>query len=316
MAESSSELTSILRGRILRGLHAGTVERGSRLPSAREQAMEFAVDSRVVLAAYRELAAEGLIEIRERGGVYVRGTEGVDGRASAVPLGWLAEVLSEGLSRGIAAPDLADCLARMVQTVSLKALVISSTEDQLAGLVRELRDDFGLEAEGVLPERLGPTQSRAPIVRGADLLICTAAQAALAESLGHEFDKPVIVIEVRPDLVAGEWAMLLREPVWAIVATVEFGEILNQFFRNVSGSENLRILVHGRDDLGQIPPDAPTYVTQRVRDALGVTPIRGRILPPARTISTASARRILDYVVRANFNARQAISRTRVTARG
>ena len=34
---------------------------------------EFGVDHRLILAAYKQLAAEGLVEVRERGGVYVSG---------------------------------------------------------------------------------------------------------------------------------------------------------------------------------------------------------------------------------------------------
>jgi hypothetical protein len=43
-----------------------------------------------------------------------------------------------------------------------------------------------------------------------------------------------------------------------------------------------------------------------VRAALGNTPIPGRILPAARTISNESARSIFDFIVRANLRAIQA----------
>lgn len=101
--------------------------------------------------------------------------------------------------------------------------------------------------------------------------------------------------------------MLLRQPVWAVVATAEFGQLLRKFFADVRGIENLRILVLGKDDLSQIPLGAPTYVTHRVREALGVTPIRGRILPPARTISSDSARKLFDFIVRKNYQAQQVL---------
>lgn len=83
--------------------------------------------------------------------------------------------------------------------------------------------------------------------------------------------------------------------------------MLKAFFAGTAGADNLRILVHGEDDLEQIPLGAPTYVTHRVREALGVTTIRGRILPPARTIATPSATLISEFIVRANFRAQHAI---------
>lgn len=113
----------------------------------------------------------------------------------------------------------------------------------------------------------------------------------------------MIVVEVRPELLGGEWALLLRRPVYVVVATPEFGEMLRRFYAHVPGIEHMRLLVHGRDDLSAIPEGAPTYVTQRVREQLAGASIKGRILPAARTISAASARQIFAFVVRANIEA-------------
>ena len=111
------------------------------------------------------------------------------------------------------------------------------------------------------------------------------------------------MIDVRPDLVTSEWALLLRQPVWAIVASQSFGDLLRGFFKDVRGIENLHVLVHGRDDLSVIPDGAPTYVTHRVREVLSPGSMRGRILPAARTISIDSARSIFEFIVRANMRA-------------
>ena len=79
--------------------------------------------------------------------------------------------------------------------------------------------------------------------------------------------------------------------------------MLRRFYATVPGIENLRILVLGRDDLREIPPEAPTYVTQRARAELGDVRIPGRVLPAARTIAAASAREIFSFIVRANIEA-------------
>jgi hypothetical protein len=63
------------------------------------------------------------------------------------------------------------------------------------------------------------------------------------------------------------------------------------------------MVVLGEDDLSAIPPDAPTYVTQSVRDELRGVRIPGRILPAVRTISTASAREIFRFIVESNIEA-------------
>jgi DNA-binding transcriptional regulator YhcF (GntR family) len=303
VTEFQPPIVETLRGRVLRGLQAGTLGSGDRLPSARELVAEFDVDHRLILAAYRQLTDEGLVEVRERGGVYVAAASSRNAHAPALPVKWFVDAFTEAFAREIPAPELSEWLRRSVETLRLRAVVISSTEDQVGGLARELRDDFGLEAEGIAAPVFSAPGAYPAALKRADLLIATTAHADLVTRLAEELGKPCVTIHVRPDLVLGEWAMLLRHPVWAVVATPEFGDMLRHFFANVRGIENLRILVHGRDDLSQIPDGAPTYVTHRVRQALGATPMRGRVLPAARTISVESARQIFDFIVRANIRA-------------
>jgi DNA-binding transcriptional regulator YhcF (GntR family) len=303
----TTTVVEVLRGRVLRGLHAGTIAFGDRLPSTRDLASEFAVDHRLILAAYKQLAAEGLVEVRERGGVYVSGAHVTTTDAATLPVKWFADVFAEGFAREIPASELLEWLRRSVETLRLRAVVISSTIDQVTGLARELHHDFGLIAEGVVAEALTDPALESAALRRADVLIATSAHVDAARAIGAQLHKPVLGIEVRPDLVAGEWAMLLRQPVWAVVATRAFGEMLRAFFKDVRGAENLHVLVFGEDDLSVIPDGAPTYVTHRVREALSPGVVRGRILPAARTIATDSARAIFEFIVRSNLRALETI---------
>lgn len=303
----STAIVETLRGRLLRGLQTGTLEPGSRLPSARELVGEFHVDHRLILTAYRQLAGEGLVEIRERGGVYVASTLMAHSGLPSLPIKWFVDVFTDGFAHEVSGPELYEWLRRSLETLRLRAVIISTTADQVVGLARELHNDFGLLTDGVAAAELNEPGAYPVALRRADLIIATAAHAELAQRLSDELQKATITIDVRPDLVVGDWALLLRQPVWAVVATSEFGDMLRQFFAGVRGIENLHVLVFGRDDLSTIPPNAPTYVTHRVRDALGDTPIRGRILPSARTISTESARAIFEFIVRANLSAAHAV---------
>ena len=305
MKAELSELVDMLRGRVLRALQAATLAFGDRLPSARDLAQELELDHRLVLAAYRALADEGLVELRQRGGIYVASRAASAAGVPPLPATWFAEVLAQGLTREIPATELGEWLRRCTETLRLRVAVVASTSDQGAGLCRELADDFGFDTDCIPPEELRGAD-RPPLgVRRADLIVTTRAHAEWVRALGAELRKDVYVVEVRPDLVRGEWSLLFRRPVYAVVADVEFGEMLRQFFAEVPGSSNLRILVLGRDDLEAIPDDAPTYVTQQARAQLGGITIRGRILPAARTISPASARALLEFVVRSNIEALQ-----------
>lgn len=299
-------ITETIRTRVLRGLRGGTLSSGDRLPSARELVPEFGVDHRLILASYRQLVDEGLVEIRERGGVYVAPVSPRSGTL-ALPVKWFAETFTEAFAREIPAIELVEYMRRSIETLRLHAVVISSTDDQVAGLARELREDFGLFAEGMTASAIESASNNTAPLRRADVIIGTSAHVELMDRVAAELDKPCIAIDVRPDLVVGEWAMLLKQPVWVIVATREFGEMLKQFFANVKGVENMRILVNGEDDLADIPDGAPTYITHRVRETLETRNIRGKILPAARTISVDSARKIFDFMVHANARAFQAM---------
>lgn len=298
-----TELVDMLRGRVLRALHAATLGSGDRLPSARDLAQELDLDHRLVLAAYRALADEGLVELRQRGGIYVAARPQAGHGLPALPVSWIAEVLAQGLTREFPVTELHEWLRRCTETLRLRVAVIASTSDQAAGLCRELTDDFGLEAEPLLADEVRDAPRPPLPARRADLIVTTAAHESWVGPIAADLRKELCVIEVRPDLVKGEWSLLFRRPVYAVVADVEFGEMLRRFFDDVPGSANLRILVLGRDDLDTIPTDAPTYVTQRARRQLGGVTIRGRLLPAARTISPASARRLLAFIVRANVEA-------------
>jgi DNA-binding transcriptional regulator YhcF (GntR family) len=298
------DVIEVMRQRLHRALHAGAIRPGDRLPSTRELAAEFREDHRVILAAYRALADEGLVELRPRGGAYA--TAGV-GENGALPLpaeGWLTGILSGAVARGIPLPELHDWLRRAVGTLRLRAAVIATTPDQIDGIRRELLDDYGIESEAVSIDALEGAERT--LLRHVDLLVTTPAHETVVTALASRLKKPHVVASVRPDLIGGEWRLLLRQPVYVIVRDERFAEMLTRFFAGTPGRENLCVVVVGRDDLAVIPDGAPTYVTRSARDALGDVRIRGSILPAARVFSADASRALVTFVVRANLEAMSA----------
>lgn len=300
MASPSESLRELLRGRVLRGVAAGALRAGDRLPSARELAREFGVDHRAIVAAYRELDSEGVVELRPRGGVYVRGTAGEPSQP-APPLGWLTEVYAQGLARGVPVPALPEWLFRSVETRRLRAVVVAPTADQAAGLCRELREDFGLDASAIVPGDL--EASGDPAVRIADLFVTTAAHEAVVRRVAALLERPVIVASVRPDLMDGEWRLLLRRPVYVIVAEAQFEAVLREFLSDFPGVENLRVVPADPAAVQEIPHDATTYVTRGARERLDGVEIPGRILPAARVLSEATTREVVSFILRENLAA-------------
>lgn len=284
-------------------MQAGSLSQGDRLPSARELAAEFDADHRLILDAYRELAEDGLVEMRPRGGIYVAAPQGFGDGVPPISAGWVTELLTQGITREIPIAELHEWLRQSVETLRLRAVVVAGTDDQLGGLTRELRDDFGLEVWGIHASSLGSGAEPSLEVRRADLFVSTEAYGSVVAEVAARLGKPCITISVRPDLIGGEWRMLLRKPVYVVVADEKFVATLMSFFADTTGAANLRVLLVGRDDLMTIPDGAPVYVTQKAREMLGDARLRGRILPAARTISRETAREIIAFIVRANLQA-------------
>ena len=171
MAVSRELIVDTVRGRVLRGLQVGTLEPGDRLPASRDLATEFDVDYRLVIAAYKALAEEGLVELRPRGGIYVAAAGAPQGGIPPLPERWLAEVLVEGLAREIPGPELHEWLRRVVETLRLRAVAITTTYyvdptpiEEITGAVITSRRYPSTELPCRRPERTACTcLSRVPL---------------------------------------------------------------------------------------------------------------------------------------------------------
>ena len=296
-------IAELLRGRILRSLHARALVSGDRLPSAREVGAEFDTDHRIVLAAYRELAAEGLVELRQRGGIYVAPRD--DALIPTPGVDWMVETFLQGLGREVPIVEFHDWFRRAVDTLRIRAVAVQGSRDQIFGMCRELFDDYGVDATGLdAAELVEPSATTVAELRRVDLLVTTPGYETLVRRVGARVGVPVVIADVRPDLLGGEWRMLLRQPVYIVVSDERFGSVLTNFFAEVPGAgENLRILVVGQDDPRGIPADATVYVTRAASEALAGEPIGGRIVPSARVFSVDAARDLVSFIVRANVDA-------------
>lgn len=70
MTNRQREIRDILRQQIASGLHRGSLAPGQRLPSTRRIGQELRATPRTVMAAYAGLAAQGVVELRQRSGSY------------------------------------------------------------------------------------------------------------------------------------------------------------------------------------------------------------------------------------------------------
>lgn len=290
-------VTRVLRLRILRALQNESLAPGDALPSTRELARELGADPRVVSAAYRELAKEGLVEVRARSGIYVSNSLPSPAADSRPTADWLVEILAGGIERGVPAQELARTIEGALGSGRLRAAVIAPTMDQTFGIRRELETDFGLETAGVLPEEIAPPDAVPRAVYRAHILVTTSSLAEVVRRKGARLGRPVLEVAVRPDLLASGWQLLREVPSYVLVADPKFADAVAHAFAADGSWPNVQVLVAGRDDLSVIGDECPVYATQAARERVGRTALPAGVMPPTRMLSPATARELLGLML-------------------
>ncbi|MDP9278357.1 MAG: winged helix-turn-helix domain-containing protein [Gemmatimonadota bacterium] len=294
-------IANTLRKRIEHSLQTRALSPGDRLPSTREIGSELDADPRVVLAAYQMLADDGLVVLRPRSGVFVSPVSALPGVDVPPSTDLLAEVLVRGVVRGFSLLSFTDSLRIAAFGRTLRAAVIAGTVDQVQGLCRELRVDYGLQSTGIHGDELKPGSVVPAAIRRAHLLVTTQRFGAAITQLAAQLEKPVVVVNVRPAFMGEEWQTVVRRGrVYVVAVDPGFLSIARDHLQTALDLGNIKMLIAGRDDLGIIPPDAPTYVTEAARQKLGKMRVPGRLIPPTRLFAEDSVRAIVNFIVARN----------------
>ena len=304
MSERRDQIASTLRERITGMLRSGALRDGSRLPSVRKLAAQLDANPRSVLLAYAALTEEGLVERRARSGMYVAGrTALAPDSCSPLAPDWVAEVLAQAIERQVPAPSLTSALQVCIGDGHPRALAIAATMDQVDGIARELRTDYGFDAAGLCITDLSNAITL-PVVRRAELLVTIAQLEAPVRKLAASLGKSCIVVRVRPELLAEARATLEREPVYVVVCDMRFPELIASLFAGNPALRNLHVLIAGRDNVESIPAGASVYLTQSARARLGPNAARGgRLMPPIRVFCSATVRLLCSFLIEQNLHA-------------
>lgn len=292
-----TQTASALRDRLEHGLERHVLRAGDRLPGTREIATEMTVDPRVVAAAYRQLAAEGLVEIRPRSGVYVAHNVARDGDLPPSSR-LLAETLGIGIDNGFSIASFSEFIDDAARGGQIRAVVIAGTTDQAQGMCRELRADYGLDCSAILAESL---DRRAPLpeaISRAAIVLTTDSYLEAVRALTARLEKPLVVVSMKPGVFGEAWKHLDRNDLVVIAADPRFLALVREFLKGFIGDRKVTLLLAGQDDLSGIARTTPTYVTEAARQMLGKTRVPGWVIVPPRMISPACSREILDVVVR------------------
>jgi DNA-binding transcriptional regulator YhcF (GntR family) len=299
-----NDIASIIREQLARAASAGSLREGDRLPSTRHLSTQLNADPRVIAAAYRFLEKEGLVQLRARSGIFYSGKS----RAPATPTPeWLVSMLAGGVDQGIPLPGVAEWITRATTRRRIRAVVIATTLDQSRGVCRELRDIYGIAGQSLAPSELPPLnvgRSSLPrVLRQADVLISTAAEARKVLRLAERHGKRYIRISIRSDFLGFEWRQLLLKPALLVAADRRFLAMVRDTIKGVPGAGRVRYLIAGEDDLSRIRDDEPTYVTQAAREILKTRRLPGFVLPPARLLAPDCSLELIRLIVELNREA-------------
>ena len=297
-----ADLAETLRRRLVSSVSAGLMRRGDRLASAREVALEFDADPRLVLAAYRILAREGLVSIRRRSGIYVAAAPEVAGGPAVVAQGWLVDTLLAGLEQGIASPKLGEWLRRCVATRRVRVAVVAGSDDQLETFCGELREDYGFDAVPFAPEAIERPGGAPSEMLNADVVAAPESYvAALRRVLPA--GKRIVTLDIRREMDASWGREASRGPIFLVVSDRRTVPMLEQTLA-LHGAA-LQPMVVGQDDVSTIPGDASVYISRAARRRLNGQSVPGRLMPNARAFTTRTARELLAVLVEVNLAAMQ-----------
>lgn len=294
------EIKSRLRRRILAAIETGVLRAGDRLPSTRELTAEMNADPRVIAAAYRELASEGLVELRVRSGAYVSRSIAPDRVTQAISCEWIADVFAAAVKRGLPMQELGPVMFDFAMTRKLRAVAVAEMADQSLGISAELKRDYGITASNLVVEQLKARQPPREILT-AHVVFAAEDCAEVVRRVAETPTRRVIAVESRADLLDPEWLALLQSGVYVVATDPGFLDRAVSAIHRAGGSTSrMHLLVAGRDDLSSIPPGAPTYVTESARRAIGRLRLPGRIIRAKRLFDETTVREIVRFICTRN----------------
>lgn len=280
------DLRTTIRSRIITSLYAGMLHPGDRLPSVRRLGEELGEDPRAVLKAYRALAEEGLVEIRERSGVYLAQQRQIAPEMHWETSEWVAsDVLTEAWRRRIRIPELPEFIRKCTTSYRIRSACVDEVEDVRVSLCHELSEDFGFDTAPVVP---GTEDD----LRDVDLITCTTFHATALRPVAERLEKPLVVISANPlalDEIRG-----LGSPLMFVVLDRRFEPRLRVVFGG-----GTRVVTP--DELGGVEAEGCTVVYTRAAALASGDPETERLVPTVPVLSPETVRDLSHWMVRLNI---------------
>jgi DNA-binding transcriptional regulator YhcF (GntR family) len=299
-----------LRTYITGSIHRGQLRPGDRLPSIRSTATAFSVTPYSALQAYAVLEEEGLVERRERSGIYVGQLELRAGRALPETGAWLAEVITQACEHQLKVPTLPDLIRRWTTAAPVRCLCVESCTDLRVALCGELRQQFGVEASAATLEELlrsweAGGEGRDSVLADVNLLVTTAYHAAEVRRVAVRLEMPLLIATVNPQTVKATEEWLRKQRLTVVCADPLFGDRVRAL-HGEEGSDRVRVVL--ADDLpalDSLDRADPVLLTPAARQRMRRADFR-LIAPLSPAFSLDFARKVSEVLVRLHIEAERA----------
>lgn len=174
---AGSMIVDQLRDRIVSGLYLGRWAPGERLPSIRDVADAENVDRKTAAAAYRRLQMEGLVRVRPRSGVYLRGTEPEKsgGPLERLHRRWLENAYEGARAIGLDTATMLKLIQAVAQVERQRIPVLEQDSTQAEAIAGEITERLHVNAA---PIALQNADASDPLIASAPFLITTPYHGA------------------------------------------------------------------------------------------------------------------------------------------
>jgi DNA-binding transcriptional regulator YhcF (GntR family) len=262
-------------------VESGDMGRKGALPSVRDLAEMLGVNRNTVALAYRELAEEGWLEMRAGSGTFAKT------RGGTMHTGALKDIFRDSMKRaselGYTHQQIHDFfLTQLVspqRTAKYRILVVECNRETMDEISNAIRDNFGIETEGVLIQTLESKPDSAPLyLEDKEFVVCGFNHIAEFTRIFPDCRLDIIPVLFKP------YVRFINELLKLPPGTKVGCSCVNQrssetFDRNLQFSEgrSLKKVYVGLDQVQELPElledcdvvFATSYVYDRIRELLG-----------------------------------------------
>lgn len=311
-AGSDRDIEERLRHRIMSALHLGDLYPGDRLPSIRRVAAVFGTTHHAVARVYERLAAEGLVESRQRSGVFVADPSRTAGPPLTESGRWVAAVLTGAFEHRIKIPTLPELLRRWTASVRPRCICVESDLDHQVALCTQISQQFGFECSPLEPGELPPVDSAGLVspeevpeqLKDVDLFVTTAFHAPALRAVADSMRKPLVVASADPDVARTVEERLARGPLTLVCADRRFGDRIGSLRGSGTGGRLRVVLASDQGALAALSSSEPVLLTRAAREQLQRTDLR-LLVPHYPSFSPDYARMLSELLVQFNLAAQR-----------